>query len=371
MTQTPRNILYVSHTADLRGSAMSLRELMLNLDRDALQAHALLSKHGPLEEVLTHAHIPFAVLAERGLFKLKRITAARRHMRRQRIDLVHLNSAVPFCRDIGIAAKLSGIPIVWHIREDPESKRVRRLAKWIRLLADKIIVVSSDLEAYFQSSGKVVKVYNGIDLDRFSPEGNKGGWREQLGIGVNDFVFVMVGTIEERKGQHLAIEVASHLANARHTFHVIIVGSPLTQADQDRIDAILARHPAVAAITHWVGRQVDVAPILRSANCLMLPSTWEGFPRTVAEAMACGLPVIATRVGELPWMVDDGVEGLLIPPSDSAALEAAMARMVGGADVASMGQHAHFRALAWSTATHVEAIGALYKTLLSNAGNAC
>lgn len=365
MNGIPSNILYVSHTADLRGSAMSLRELMVNIDRKCWQPHALLSKHGPLEDVLSQTGIPFRVLTKRGLLNLVRITAARDYLRQRSIDLVHLNSAVPFCRDIGIAARLMGIPVFWHIREDPQSKRVRRLSPWIRWLAQKIIVVSSDLEAAFRTSGKVVKIYNGINLERFSPHGDQQGWRTKLGIDTTAFVFIAVGTIEERKGQHLIVEAMGQLHDAGMACHVIFVGAPLAAADQQRIDGALARHPAIAERCHFVGRQSEVAPLLRSADCLLLPSSWEGFPRTVAEAMACGLPVIATRVGELPTMVHNGVEGLLIPAGDVSTLAAAMQELTGRADRQAMGQRARQQASHWSTATHVASIASLYTAVLT------
>lgn len=365
MSGAPCNILYVSHTADLRGSAMSLRELMVNIDRKRWQPHALLSKHGPLEEVLSQTGIPFQVLTKRGLFKFGRIMAARDYLRQRSIDLVHLNSAVPFCRDIGIAARLTGIPVFWHIREDPQSKRVRRLSPWIRWLARKIIVVSSDLEAAFRTSGKVVKVYNGINLERFSPHGGQEDWRAKLGINTTDFVFIAVGTIEERKGQHLIVDAMGQLHDAGIACHAIFVGSPLAETDQQRIDAALARHPDSAERCHFVGRQSEVAPLLRSADCLLLPSSWEGFPRTVAEAMACGLPVIATRVGELPAMVRHGVDGLLIPAGDVSALAAAMLELTGRADRQAMGQRARQQASHWSTAAHVDSITSLYEAVLT------
>jgi len=295
-----RNILYVSHTADLRGSAMSLRELMVHLPRDRFQPHGMLSKHGPFEDSLRAAEIPMVVMTDRGFLKLKLIAAARSYLREHTIDLVHLNSAVPFCRDVGIAAKLEGI----------------------------------------------------------------NGWRQRLGIGGDEFIFVIVGTIEERKGQHLLVEAANGLLEAGHTFRIIIVGAAMIPEDKARLGAALESFPRVARITHCLGRQADIPPILRASNCLVLPSTWEGFPRTVAEGMACGLPVITTPVGELPYMIEDTVVGLLVPPNDITALRAAMQGCLQHETLDSIAISARHRACNWSSEAHVAAIESLYESLL-------
>lgn len=359
----PANILYVSHTADLRGSAMSLRELLLNLDAQRFVPHVLLSKHGPFEEILAAAKVPCTVLTQRGFLNIWRIKQARDYMLKHQIALVHLNSAVPFCRDVGIAAHFAGIPVVWHIREDPEGKRVRRWSKWIRWLSDRIVVVSSDLEEHFKTTGKVVKIYNGVNLQRFSPQGNDGGWRKQLGIADDEFIFVVVGTIEERKGQHLIVEAADSLIELGRPFRIIFVGTAMIPEDQQRLESTLARYPQVAKITHCIGRQADIPPILRSSSCLMLPSTWEGFPRTVAEGMACGLPVIATPVGEVPAMVREGVNGLLVPPCDVHALRVAMRNMMLE-DIVALGRNAYEHAQQWSTQAHIEAVSSIYDEIL-------
>lgn len=362
----PRNILYVSHTADLRGSAMSLRELMCNLAPSHFRAWALLAKHGPLEESLSEAGIQHVVVAERGFLNWRRISRMRQYIRCHHIDLLHLNSAVPFCRDAGIAGRMEGIPVVWHIREDPQGRRVQRWSKWIRWLANRIVVVSSDLEDHFRATGKAVKIYNGVNLERFSPQGGDGGWRERLGIDKKAFVFITVGTIEERKGQHLIVEALGRLVGKGRPAHLIIVGSALGPDDDARLDDALRRNPGAAPLTHRVGRQQDVPALLRSADCLLLPSTWEGFPRTIAEAMACSLPVIATPVGEIPEMIGPA-SGWLVPPGDIESLEQAMNHALDHAKDGNCKELAMGRAQEWSTAKHVKRVQALYDDLLDAA----
>ena len=358
-----KNILYVSHTAELRGSAMSIRELMLNVDRSRFRPFAVVSKEGPLIADLQGAGIETLRLVRRGLFNLARIHAAYRLMKARSIDLVHLNSAVPFCRDIGIAARCAGLPVIWHIREDPEGKRVRRLAKWIRSLAGKIVVVSQDQQKFFASSGKSIKVYNGINLDRFTPQGDDGGWRARLGIAADEFVFILCGTIEERKGQHLVVEAAAQLVGERR-FRLLIVGSALTAEDQRRLDGALEKYPSIRQITVLTGKQTDVAGLMRAADCMVMASSWEGFPRSLAEGMATGLPVIATDVGETAAMVGPE-QGWLLPGPDPSLLARAMQQALEAGPDDPRGNNALQRAQDWSIGAHVGRMQTLYDELLN------
>lgn len=349
----------------MRGSAMSIRELMLNLDRAHFRAFALVSKEGPLIADLMGAGIETLLLKERGLFNLARIRQAYRFMRTHAIDLVHLNSAVPFCRDIGIAAKWAGLPVIWHIREDPEGKRVRRLAKWIRALASRIVVVSQDQQDFFATSGKSLKVYNGINLERFRPDGGDSGWRERLGIAADEFVFILCGTIEERKGQHLVVEAAARLLEIKlRRFRLLFVGSALSEADRIRLEQALDRYPVVRDLTLLTGKQSDVAGLMRAADCMLLASSWEGFPRSLAEGMATGLPVISTRVGETPAMVGPDV-GWLLPEVEVALLAEVMGQALQAQDLGVRGKNSVRRAGDWSIEAHVQHIQGLYDNLLN------
>lgn len=361
-------VLYVSHTPEHKGSALSLYHLLRNLDSDRYQPVAAFSKPGPLVSQLQEESIPAWTLCRRGLFGLGLIHEAYGLIKRESINLVHLNCAVPFCRYVGIAARLAGVPIVWHIREDPNGKRVRRLKAWIKMLAHRIVVVSRELEQAFSGSPKVVHIPNGVDLKAFTPEVSGSEFRRRFGIPPHAFVFGVVGSIEPRKGQLLVLEAANSLLPAHSEIWLLIVGSGLPQAEKD-LTQYLDGHPAIKNITTLTGRLSGMPEVMAALDVLVLHSTWEAFPRVVIEAMAAGRPVISTPVGDVPDIMDDGVEGWLIPINDMGALMAAMSRCLTDADrLKKMGQSAASAARRYSIESHVALVQEQYEKLLSTAG---
>ncbi|MBI5190018.1 MAG: glycosyltransferase [Nitrospirae bacterium] len=334
----PTSVLYVSHTPEFKGSAVSLYQLMTGLDRARFRPVAAFSKPGPMVEKLTSIGVPAYVLARRGLLCIGLVREAMRLIKAEGIGLVHLNSAVPFSKYAGIAAKLSGVPVVWHVREDPEGSRVRKNGPWVRLLSDRIFAVSTDIEVYFSSSGKALKIYNGVDTDVFRPGLDGGSFRDRYGIPVNAFVFGMVGTIEPRKGVLSFLEAAETLLAARPSAWFLIVGSGQRENEDELLKYLEAR-PALKARTTLAGRVTDVPLAMAALDVLVMPSLWEGFPRALIEAMACGRPSIATQVGEVGNILEDGRTGFVIPKAEVSAISGAMLRcMEMGDDLLEMGR---------------------------------
>lgn len=361
-------ILYVSHTPEHKGSALSLYHLLRNLDSSRYQPVAAFSKPGPLVRQLQEESIPAWVLRRRGLLGLGLIHEAYELIKRESIGLVHLNCAVPFCRYVGIAARLAGVPVVWHIREDPNGKRVRRLKVWIKMLAHRIVVVSLELAQSFSGSPKVVHIPNGVDLNAFTPDISGAEIRSRFGIPPQAFVFGVVGSIEPRKGQLFVMEAMNSLLPAHPEIWLLVAGSGLPEAEKD-LALYLDEHPALKGVTTLAGRLSEMPEVMASLNVLILHSTWEGFPRVIIEAMAAGRPAISTPVGDVPEIMHDGVEGWLIPMNDMGALTAAMERCLADKDrLKRMGQSAAQTAQRYSIESHVKLVQEQYETLLSTAG---
>jgi glycosyltransferase involved in cell wall biosynthesis len=357
-------VMYVSHMADRRGSAVSLHQLMLSIDRSKFTPMAVFSKPGPLVDDLVTEGIPSHVLLRRGVLRVALIRDALALIRRERVNLVHLNSAVSFCKYVAMAARVARIPVVWHVREDPNNdKRVRRFQRAIRLFSDRILVVSTNLERFFASSGKVVKIFNGVDVSRFRPGGDAAPFRQRYGIPVDALVFGMVGSIEVHKGQKEFLQAASLLP--QQNIYLVIVGSgPIEQ--EMRLKTFLAEQPRLAQRTILTGKLSDIPEALAGMDVLVMASHWEGCPRALIEAMACGKPAIATAVGEIPQMIQDGETGFVVGREDVDGLTLAMLRCVDQRDqLAEMGRQARMKALReFTIEQHVQRVQLEYESLL-------
>jgi len=357
-------ILFSSHSPDFKGSCISMYQLIKGLDRGRFTPVAVFSKDGPLAGMLKDEGVAAYVLKSRGFLGIGLVKEALRLIKDEGIGLVHLNSAVPFNKYVAIAARLSGVRCVWHIREDPYGKKVRRLSRWIRWTADGIFAVSTEIYDYFKHTGKAVRIYNGVDLGEFKPGMDGKGFREKHGIPDGSFVFGIVGTIEPRKGTELFIKAAREVARSDGETVFMVVGSGLPEHETS-LKRLILSSPELEGRVVLTGRIPDVADALSSMDVLVMPSTWEGFPRALIEAMASGVPSIATGVGEVPYILEDGKTGYIIPKGDLSALVHAMKRfMKPGVNIKEMGNMARERALGLSIERHVHAVQDQYDMIL-------
>jgi L-malate glycosyltransferase len=359
-----RNVLYVSHTPALKGSAVSLVQLMLGLDPTRFRPTVVFSKEGFLVDDLKSRGIATEVLSERGWLGWRLVRRAGALMTQAGVDLVHLNSAVPFCKYVGIAARMHGLPVVWHIREDPQGKRVRSLKKWIRWLADRVFVVSTELEQAF-ASFPVVKIYNGVNVDQFHPGITGTELRDRFGIPRDGFLFAMVGTIEERKGTLQFLSAADALLNAGRDAWFAVVGDGMAQ-DEQQVRDHLAERPRLSSRVVLPGRLDNIPQVMAGIDVLVMPSLWEGFPRSLIEAMASGKAAVASDTGEVPYIIQQGLSGTVVPRGDLLALIEAMAGCMSRREhLSEMGKRARERVLSeFTIQKHVECVQKQYAELL-------
>jgi glycosyltransferase involved in cell wall biosynthesis len=363
-----RRVLLASHHASRRGSAISLVELGIRLAEYGYEPVFVFSKHGTLVDDLIDRGYRVVQIKRAGLLRVATIREAFALIRELGISLVHVNSAVPFSKYIALAARLAGVPVVWHIREPVEDKRMTRQRRWIRWLANRIVVLTRQQASFFNAPDKTARVFNGVDLVCFRRQTERGEAKHTLGYTRDEFLFIQIGSIEHNKGQYRAVQaLAQLLADLPHC-RLLIVGAMIEPEELNAVEAFVATNPALKAAVRLYGETADVRPLIWAADCLLLPSLRESFPRTIMEAMAAGTPVIASAVGAVEDMVDNGVTGLLVPPDDVGALATAM-RAMATTDLAGANSMAtnceKAAARSFSMEAHMAAVTSIYDNLLA------
>jgi sugar transferase (PEP-CTERM/EpsH1 system associated) len=251
-------------------------------------------------------------------------------LRRLRPAIVHSRNWAAF--DAVPAARLAGVHRVVHGEHgrdiaDPEGRNAKR--NWIRRrfapLVSHFVAVSRDLGRWLREdvrvpAAKVSTIYNGVDLARFSGSSRLEA-RETLGLSPETPVVCTVGRLDPVKDQAGLVRAFAGLLSVHPEAVLLIAGDGPCRDDLTRVVAELG----VARNVRLLGECRDVPSVLAATNLFVLPSIAEGMSNTLLEAMAAGLPVVATRVGGNPELVDDGVTGRLVPSRDPAALREAMA----------------------------------------------
>lgn len=202
----------------------------------------------------------------------------------------------------------------------------RYATRWACRHIDKTIAVSSDLknriiEAKLADDCDVIP--NGVDLNRFKPMAKEEKWRSTLAVDNHAFLVGNVARFDHSKRQDDLIDAARILAKAGSNVIVVFVGNgPLLKATK-----LLAQD---CANIRFVAQTDEIPSLLTSLDSFALCSLHEGAPLAVLEAMACGLPIVATQVGGIPEMVGQGLSdccALLVSPRDPQSIASALARL--------------------------------------------
>jgi len=173
-----------------------------------------------------------------------------------------------------------------------------------------------------------VTIPNGIDIDRFHRPDAREPWRRAHGFREDDILIASVARLEPQKAPELLVESFARALGGSSRCHLLLAGDGgLREAARQR-----AEHLGVAERVHFLGVCADVPELLAASDLFALASLWEGSPLSVLEAMAAGLPVVATAVGGVPELVEDGMTGVLVPPGNPEALGRALALLAHDAE---------------------------------------
>ena len=306
-----KTVFMTSHMAELKGSAMSLSTLVLGLDKCRYRPIVCFAKPGPLIEKLGDHDIRTVRIAYNGFAKLFTFIRLYLFLRSAKVDLVYVNCAVGFSRVAAKAARCLGIPVVWHVREPPLGSRVQKNLKWMKKLAQLVVVVSEELRQYLAPHvGEIINVPNGVDLQRFQPGVITESVRTAYGIPPSAFIVGCIGSLEERKNTRRFVQAAIDIAEKYDHVYCLVVGAGEHKYVEALKDSVHERELEKRIV--FTGPRWDMPEIMASLDVLMMPSEWEGFPRVVIESMAVGTPVIASNVGDVPAIIRHGEDGIIM-----------------------------------------------------------
>jgi glycosyltransferase involved in cell wall biosynthesis len=167
---------------------------------------------------------------------------------------------------------------------------------------------------------RVRVLHNGVDAAALNRAAEPRRVAEELGLTPGAPVVAMIGEIGPRKDQETFLRALARLDDPAVT--ALIAGAG-PEAETARLRA-LAVELGLDDRVRWLGFRRDVSSLLALSDLLVLPTREEGFPNTLLEAMALGVPVVATPVDGIPELIDDGVHGLLLPPGDADAFARAI-----------------------------------------------
>lgn len=269
----------------------------------------------------------------------------------------------------GIAAAVAtGCPSIVSTRHNDDRFRRNVAIRIInRVLASRVryLIAISDWVAEFACTvegipkKKIVTIHYGIDPpERSRPPRSV---RSELGLSEDHIVCGITARLVAQKGHHDLIHAFAMARAQCPLLRLVIAGDgPLRRELEDRV-----HREHLQESVFFTGYRRDVGDVLASLDIFVHPSRWEGFGLSILEAMACGLPIIATRVSAIPELVGDA--GILMPPGESAALCSALLQLAYGPDLRrELGTKARYRyEQLFSVDTMVQKTAALYHTMLA------
>jgi glycosyltransferase involved in cell wall biosynthesis len=335
-------ILYVNHTGNVSGAERVLLDILQGLDRNRYEPIMLCPNEGRLRREVRASDVECRELPTVGArFSLRpdqlirsiasmcgAILTLRRQVSEIKPDLVHANTIRS-----GISSTLATVgtttPVLWHVHDilpkHPLSAAIRLLARISN--RTHIVAVSHATARAFSGAmdfgGRARTIHNGVDLEKFPVKASGlSPFRRKLEIPQGSFLVCAVGQICERKGLRELIDAFQRICRSAPQMHLAIVGAVVFKHEEPYFNALreLADKSHCPERIHFTGELSDVSDVLQGADLLVLNSRQEPFGLVLVEAMSSGVPVVATRVGGIPEIVTDRVNGWLIEPGDSIGL---------------------------------------------------
>lgn len=257
-----------------------------------------------------------------------------RIIKNEKVCILHLHNLSPSFWGT-LAGLISGVKVILRTEhnillegKNCEKKLKNFCRRWLGIFQKRIICVSNQVLASHTEKDKIfrkkyIKIYNGIDISKFS---NKScvDYRKQFHLPKDSTLIGKVARLTDQKGHEYILEAAKIIIERNPKVFFLIIG------DGPKKQKLIKLAESMNLLNNvlFIGKRADVPNILKSIDIFVLSSLWEGFPMTIIEAMASGLPIIVTDVGGNSEAVKNGTNGILIPPKNSKELANAVFKLL-------------------------------------------
>jgi glycosyltransferase involved in cell wall biosynthesis len=347
--KAPRAAIQLISTGGIYGAERALLELAEYLSEQGWESHVVaLEGQGAgelAERAASRGLIAEAFVRSGRLGLLPMASKLRQFLRRYPRAIVHSHGYKGdiLLRWLGVPRQLPCLATCHNwISDTAKLKLLEALDKRALRHFDHVVAVSADigreLVGHGVSANRVSVIDNGISVPHV-PADAKAAVRAEFDIPTDGRLIVQIGRLARSKRIDLLLEAVSRLPTVPPT-HVLVAG----EGEQRDFLADLARRHGLASRVHFCGYRSDIGRLLAAADLMVLSSEREGLPIVILEAMATCCPIVTTRVGAIPSVLNDGYEAWMVTPNDPDALYRAISDALGQPEVAiSRAQNAYTR----------------------------
>jgi len=329
------NILHAIDTSGPGGAETIFVELATHFNNGNYRSYAVIKREGWVSKTLRKRNIEPIIIDNKGSFNLFYLLKLVYFIKNNRINILqsHLFGSNIYSSMAGI---ICGIPVVsvfhGNVDIDNNEKYLSLKSKIINKGSTRIIFVSEYLRNYLLAImsidiSKCQVIHNGIKLGKFRKL-IKHKFREQLGLLESDILIGSIGNIRPAKNYNILVDAAASLilkdGHKNYKFLIVGAGDNALQLElQEKISKLGLQESIL-----FLGFRNDIDIILSNLDCFVLCSTTEGFSISIVEAMACGVPIVATMCGGPEEILTNGNNGLLVEANNSVFLAESITKIV-------------------------------------------
>jgi len=327
-----KKVLHIRSSGGLLGAENVILELCKRAAENnyTVVAGAIKNSNDPYPEFLDAAQklsIDTVVFPCKNQFDIRCAWAIKKYVRRNNIDIIHTHG---YKEDYFTFLSRVTIPKIatnhlWK-KTDFKDRFYCLLDSFFLKKFDRVVGVSGEIvqELHDKKIPRAMKIANGIDIKKFSLNSQSNSLLREFGIDRPTEIIGMISSITPEKGHEIALRAFAKVVQSHRSAKLLVVG------EGNQISKVkgLSKELNIEQHIVFTGKRTDIPELLSIIDIFLLTSFTEGLPMALLEAMAAGKAVVATDVGEIPEVLEDGINGLLIKPGDVRGTENAINRLL-------------------------------------------